>query len=329
MPAITADPLSLPRLPKLPEQETEWRPVQRVVTAQRHLEGEGFEVRRPFPGTDLSLADPFLLLDHMGAVEYAPGEAKGTPWHPHRGFETVTYIIDGAFRHQDTTGGGGLITDGATQWMTAGAGIQHIEQPTPELVAKGGLFHGVQLWVNLPRDQKWVPARYQDIESRDVALLASDDGSSLVRVIAGELAGHKGPGVTYTPITYLHATIAPGARLTMPWPADFNALVYALAGRGTAGPEERPVDEGQLAAFGHGEALTVTAAASQPVASANGWEILVLGGLPIREPIARYGPFVMNTRQEIVQAFEDYQAGRMGTIPAARMPHQTGADESL
>jgi quercetin 2,3-dioxygenase len=329
MPAITADPLSLPRLPKLPEQETEWRPVQRVITAQRHLEGEGFEVRRPFPGVDLSLADPFLLLDHMGAVEYAPGEAKGTPWHPHRGFETVTYVIDGAFRHQDTTGGGGLITDGATQWMTAGAGIQHIEQPPPELVAKGGLFHGVQLWVNLPRDQKWVPARYQDIESRDVALLASDDGSSLVRVIAGELAGHKGPGVTYTPITYLHATIAPGARLTMPWPADFNALVYALAGRGTAGREERPVDEGQLAAFGHGEALTVTAAASQPVASANGWEILVLGGLPIREPIARYGPFVMNTRQEIVQAFEDYQAGRMGTIPAARMPHQTGTDEPL
>lgn len=329
MPAITADPLSLPRLPKLPERETEWRPVQRVITAQRHLEGEGFEVRRPFPGVDLSLADPFLLLDHMGAVEYAPGEAKGTPWHPHRGFETVTYVIDGAFRHQDTTGGGGLITDGATQWMTAGAGIQHIEQPPPELVAKGGLFHGVQLWVNLPREQKWVPARYQDIEARDVALLASDDGSSLVRVIAGELAGHKGPGVTYTPITYLHATVAPGARLTMPWPADFNALVYALAGRGTAGPDERPVDEGQLAAFGHGEALTVTAAASQPVSSANGWEILILGGLPIREPIARYGPFVMNTRQEIVQAFEDYQAGRMGTIPAERMPHQTGADEPL
>jgi quercetin 2,3-dioxygenase len=329
MPAITADPLSLPRLPRLPERETRWRPVQRVITAQRHLEGEGFEVRRPFPGVDVSLADPFLLLDHMGAVEYAPGEAKGTPWHPHRGFETVTYIIDGAFQHQDTTGGGGLIADGATQWMTAGAGIQHIEQPTPELVAKGGLFHGVQLWVNLPRAQKWVPARYQDIESRDVALLAGDDGSSLVRVIAGELAGHKGPGVTYTPITYLHATVAPGARLSLAWPADFNALVYALAGRGTAGPEERPVDEGQLAAFGQGEALTVTAAASQPAASANGWEILILGGLPIREPIARYGPFVMNTRQEIVQAFEDYQAGRMGEVPASRMPHRTKADETI
>jgi redox-sensitive bicupin YhaK (pirin superfamily) len=329
MPAVTADPLTLTRLPRLPEQETVWRPVGRVVTAARHLEGEGFEVRRPFPGVDLSLADPFLLLDHMGAVEYAPGEAKGTPWHPHRGFETVTYIIDGAFQHQDTTGGGGLITDGATQWMTAGAGIQHIEQPPPELVASGGLFHGVQLWVNLPRERKWVPPRYQDIESRDVALLSSDDGSSIVRVIAGELAGHQGPGVTYTPITYLHATVAPGARLTLPWPRDFNALVYALSGRGTAGPDGRPVDEGQLAVFGHGDALTVTAADSQPLASRAGWEILVLGGLPIREPVARYGPFVMNTREEIIEAFQDFQAGRMGTVPAERLPHRGSADEQL
>ncbi|GLY78411.1 pirin family protein [Actinoallomurus iriomotensis] len=329
MPAVTADPLTLTRLPRLPEQETAWRPVARVVTAARHLEGEGFEVRRPFPGIDLSLADPFLLLDHMGAVEYAPGEAKGTPWHPHRGFETVTYIIDGAFQHQDTTGGGGLITDGATQWMTAGSGIQHIEQPPPELVASGGLFHGVQLWVNLPRERKWVPPRYQDIGSRDVTLLSSDDGSSIVRVIAGELAGHQGPGTTYTPITYLHATVAPGARLTLPWPRDFNALVYALSGRGTAGPDGRPVDEGQLAVFGHGDALTVTAADSQPLAARSGWEILVLGGLPIREPVARYGPFVMNTREELVEAFQDFQAGRMGTVPAERVPHLSSADESV
>jgi quercetin 2,3-dioxygenase len=325
MPAVTADPLTLTRLPRLPERDTAWRPVSKVITAERHLEGEGFAVRRPFPGVNLALADPFLLLDHMGAVEYAPGEAMGTPWHPHRGFETVTYIIDGAFQHQDTTGGGGLIADGATQWMTAGAGIQHIEQPTPELVAAGGLFHGVQLWVNLPRERKWVPPRYQDIESRDVALLSSDDGSSIV----GDLAGHQGPGATYTPITYLHATVAPGARLTLPWPRDFNALVYALSGRGTAGPDGRTVDEGQLAVFGHGEALTVTAADSQPQASRNGWEILVLGGLPIREPVARYGPFVMNTRQELVEAFEDFQAGRMGTVPAEHVPHRGSADEKV
>ncbi|MFB4304771.1 pirin family protein [Actinomadura sp. GTD37] len=335
MPAVMADPLTLPRLPLLPEADTDWRRVARVVTAKRHLEGEGFQVRRPFPGIDLSLADPFLLLDHMGAVEYAPGEAMGTPWHPHRGFETVTYIIDGAFQHQDTAGGGGLIADGATQWMTAASGIQHIEQPPPELVAKGGLFHGVQLWVNLPRAQKWLPPRYQDIKARDVKLLAADDGSSLVRVIAGSVGGYDGPGVTYTPINYLHATVAPGARLTLPWPRDFNALVYVLSGRGTAGVEEAGLDEGQLAVFagshhqGSGDGLVVRAADGQPSAGANGWEILVLGGLPIREPVARYGPFVMNTREEIVQAFEDFQAGRMGTVPAEQVPHRSDADEPL
>ena len=329
MPAVTADTTGLARVPVLPEPTTDWRPVDRVVTAQRHLEGEGFAVRRPFPGIDLSLADPFVLLDHMGAVEYAPGEAKGTPWHPHRGFETVTYMIDGTFEHQDTTGGGGVITDGATQWMTAGSGIQHIEKPPESLVVSGGLFHGVQLWVNLPKAAKWTPPRYQDITAGDVTLLASPDGGALVRIIAGEIAGHAGPGSTYTPISYLHATVSAGARLALPWPADFNALVYVLSGRGTAGTEGRPLDEGQLAVFGPGSALTVRAADTQPVASATGWEILVLGGLPIREPVARYGPFVMNTKSELIQAVEDYQAGRMGTIPAEHLPHRTATDDSL
>ncbi|HEX3815897.1 MAG TPA: pirin family protein [Mycobacteriales bacterium] len=325
MPAVTADTLTLPRLPDLPA-DTAWRGVSKVVTAARHLEGEGFEVRRPFPGIDVSLADPFLLLDHMGAVEYAPGEAKGTPWHPHRGFETVTYIIDGAFEHQDTTGGGGLITDGATQWMTAGSGLQHIEKPPEALVASGGLFHGVQLWVNLPRSAKFTAPRYQDIGAGDATLLSSGDGGALVRIIAGDLAGHSGPGSTFTPITYLHATVAPGARLRMPWPQDFNALVYVLSGHGVVGVGDRPLEEGQLAVFGAGDALTMQAAASQPQAATNGWEILVLGGLPIREPIARYGPFVMNTRDEVVQAFEDFQAGRMGTVP---VPHLSAADDSV
>jgi redox-sensitive bicupin YhaK (pirin superfamily) len=329
MPAVTADTLALPRLSALPREGTRWRPVAGVVTAARAVEGEGFVVRRPFPGYELSMADPFLLLDHIGAVEYAPGEAKGTPWHPHRGFETVTYIMDGAFEHQDTTGGGGLITDGATQWMTAGAGIQHIERPPDALVAKGGLFHGVQLWVNLPAADKWTPPAYQDIEARDVALVAAHDGASLVRVIAGELDGHKGPGLTRTPITYLHATVAPGSWLHLPWPRDFNALVYVLAGEGYAGVEERPLNEGQLAAFDAGNAIAVRAADKQPMASKAGWEILVLGGFPIREQVARYGPFVMNTREEIMQAVKDFNEGRMGTIPATRVPHRTSADDAV
>jgi hypothetical protein len=315
MPAITADTLTLPRLPVLVDPS--WREPYRVVTARKFIEGEGFQVRRPFPGPDLALADPFLLLDHMGAVEYGPGEAKGAPWHPHRGFETVTYMIDGAFQHTDSIGGGGLITDGATQWMTAGAGILHNEVPPQEMVARGGLFHGVQLWVNLPRALKMTTPRYQDIRATDAVLLSSDDGGALVRVIAGSLAGHDGPGVTHSPITYLHATVSPGA------------LVYVLSGRGTAGSAGRPLAEGQLALFGPGDALAVRAADTQPSNSPAGWEVLVLGGVPINEPVARYGPFVMNTRDEIVQAFEDFQAGRLGRIPAEHLAHRSAADDQL
>ena len=329
MPAVTADTLTLPRLPDLPVTRTNWRPVGKIVHAQTSYEGEGFKVRRPFPSVDLALADPFLLLDHMGAVEYGPGEAKGAPWHPHRGFETVTYMIDGAMEHTDSIGGGGTITDGATQWMTAGSGILHNELPPQELVTKGGLFHGVQLWVNLPQSLKWTNPRYQDIQARDAVLLASDDGGALVRIIAGDLAGHTGPGSTWTPITYVHATISPGARLAMPWHPDFNALVYVLSGRGTVGPESRPLDEGELAVFGPGDALTMRAADSQPSASKNGWEILVLGGQPLHEPVARYGPFVMNTRAEIIQAVEDFNAGRMGTIPAEHLAHRSPEDQQL
>lgn len=315
MPAVTADTLTLPRLPSLPPA-TRWRPVRTVASARHALEGEGFPVRRPFPGpVDLSLTDPFLLLDHMGPVDWGPGEARGTSWHPHRGFETVTYMVDGAFEHQDSTGGGGLITDGATQWMTAGGGILHIERPPDALVATGGLFHGVQLWVNLPRAAKLVPPRYQDLRSGDVTLLSSDDGGALVRLIAGDVAGHRGPGDTHTPIRYLHATVAPGARLALPWPPALNALVYSLDGQGTVGPDEWPLADGQIAVLGPGDALAVRAAAHQPSAGAKGWEVLLLGGVPIREPIAWYGPFVMNTHDELARAVEDFQAGRMGTIP--------------
>ncbi len=260
MPAATTDNISaLPRIARPDPATARFRPVVQIVAAPTQFEGEGFQVRRPFPHVDFRLADPFLLLDHLGAVEYAPGEAKGAPWHPHRGFETVTYIIDGAWQHHDSTGGGGLIADGATQWMTAGAGILHDEMPTEQLVMKGGLFHGAQLWVNLPAKLKRTPPRYQDIGSERVALLSSHDGGALVRLIAGELDGHAGPGVTWTPITYVHASISPGAELRLPWRPDFNALVYVLAGSGSAGEERRPIGEGQLAVFGPGDALSIRA----------------------------------------------------------------------
>jgi redox-sensitive bicupin YhaK (pirin superfamily) len=252
---------------------------------------------------------------------------KGTPWHPHRGFETVTYMLDGTFQHQDSHGGGGLITDGDTQWMTAGSGILHIETPPEALVMSGGRFHGLQLWVNLPARLKWSPPRYQDIRGRAVALLSSADGGALLRVIAGEVAGHQGPGVTHTPITVVHATVSPGARLELPWRPDFNALAYVLAGAGRVGPHDHPVAAGQLAVFGPGDHLRLSASARQAGNTPN-LEVLLLGGRPIREPVAAYGPFVMNTRAELLQAVEDYQAGRLGVIPAdALMPHR-GVDRS-
>jgi redox-sensitive bicupin YhaK (pirin superfamily) len=320
MPAVTADTLTLPRLPA-PKVEAVPRPVRSVTTAPSGLEGEGFPVRRAFAGVDLRDLDPFVHMDQMGAVEYAPGEPKGTPWHPHRGFETVTYMLDGTFQHQDSHGGGGLISDGDTQWMTAGAGILHIETPPEQLVVSGGLFHGFQLWVNLPARDKFSPPRYQSLEGAQVTLLASEDGGTLLRVIAGDVAGHTGPGSTHTPITVVHASVSPGARLALPWRADFNALAYVLAGAGTVGVPGRPIQSGQLAVFGPGDQVTLAANERQEARTPT-LEVLLLGGRPIREPVAAYGPFVMNTRAELVQAIEDYQAGRLGVIPEnALMPH--------
>ncbi len=314
MPALTpADTTILPRVDPAEGEPT--RPVVDVVDAPSFLEGEGFKVRRATAGIDLSLADPFLMLDHMGAVEYAPGEAKGAPDHPHRGFETVTYMMDGKIRHRDSHGGGGIITDGATQWMTAGSGVVHSEMPTEDLLQGGGLFHGVQLWVNLPAAQKWTPPAYQDLGSTQVGLVTSEDAGAVVRLIAGDLGGMSGPGVTRTPITYAHATLAPGARLRTRWRPEFNALAYVLSGRGSVGAERRPIHEGQLAVFGSGAAIELGSDRSQGEKDRAGLEILLLGGLPIREQVSWYGPFVMNTKEEIIEAIEDYQAGRMGSIP--------------
>jgi redox-sensitive bicupin YhaK (pirin superfamily) len=320
MPAVTADTLALPRIPA-PTLGDVPRPVRRITTAPQGYEGEGFPVRRAFAGVQLRDLDPFIHMDQMGEVEYAPGEPKGTSWHPHRGFETVTYMLDGTFQHQDSHGGGGIISNGATQWMTAARGILHIETPPEDLVVSGGLFHGFQLWVNLPAKDKMRQPAYQNLEGSDVALLSSQDGGALVRLIAGDVAGHRGPGSTHTPITLIHATVAPGASLTLPWRADFNALAYVLGGAGTVGTPASPIATGQLAVLGNGDALTVTADAAQD-SRTPALDVLLLGGLPIREPVAAYGPFVMNTREELQQAVDDFRAGRLGVIPAnALMPH--------
>ena len=316
MPAVTADTLTLPRLAVDPAAVA--RPVKVVRTAPEGYEGEGFPVRRAFAGVDLRDLDPFIHMDQMGEVDYGPYEPRGTDWHPHRGFETVTYILDGTFLHQDSHGGGGTITNGATQWMTAGAGVLHIETPPEELVVSGGLFHGVQLWVNLPADRKMVAPRYQSLEGDQVALVSSADGGALVRIIAGDIGGHDGPGATYTPITVAHATVSPGAQLVVPWAPQFNALAYVLAGEGAAGAERHPVRRGQLAVFGAGDTMTFTATANDAL------DVLLLGGRPIREPVAAYGPFVMNTKAELIEAFDDYKAGRLGRVPAGGLQPYRG-----
>jgi redox-sensitive bicupin YhaK (pirin superfamily) len=314
MPAVTVKDITvLPRVSADPSLRA--RKVKSITTAPSGFEGEGFPVRRAFAGVDMAELDPFVHLDQMGEVEYAPGEPKGTPWHPHRGFETVTYIIDGIFDHRDSNGGGGRISNGDTQWMTAGAGILHIETPPESLVISGGLFHGFQLWVNLPAAKKWSPPAYQDLRASEVALLASHDGGALIRVIAGIVDGHSGPGSTQTPISLVHATLQPGAELRLPWRKDYNALVYTLAGAGYVGEEARPVKVGQLTVFGEGDSIIVHAADVQESRSPE-MELFILGGQPIKEPVAWMGPFVMNTKAEVLQAFEDFQKGLLGTIPA-------------
>ena len=320
MPAATADTLTLPRV-SVPV-DARPRRVKTLITAPQGLEGEGFPVRRAFAGISAADADPFIHLDQMGEVEYAPGEPKGTPWHPHRGFETFTYLLDGEFLHQDSNGGGGTISDGGTQYMTAGDGILHIETPPEHLVMSGGFFHGLQLWINLPRALKRIAPQYQDLQGQASTMVTNADGGALVRVLAGELQGYAGPGISHTPLAITHVSLAPGARLELPWRTDFNALAHVLAGRGTIGPDGHPFATGQTAVLVDGDTIVLTADAVQDSRTAN-LEVFLIGGVPLREPVVQYGPFVMSTKAEIMEAFEDFQAGRLGSIPAnAIQPHR-------
>ena len=320
MAAVTADTLTLPRLSVHPDAKV--RRVSAVTTAPRGLEGEGFPVRRAFAGVDRRDLDPFIHMDQMGEVEYGVGEPKGTPWHPHRGFETFTYLIDGQFLHQDSNGGGGVILDGGTQYMTAGDGILHIETPPSALVETGGLFHGVQLWINLPIAKKRIAPQYQDLQGMELTMLSSSDGGALVRVLAGAIDGHQGPGISHTPLAIAHISIAPGASVQIPWRSDFNALAYGLAGSGSAGAQGQPFGSGQLAVLLDGDVVSLAADANQDSRTEN-FEVFLMGGLPLREPVVQYGPFVMSTPAEIQEAFDDFQKGRLGTVPAnAIQPHR-------
>jgi redox-sensitive bicupin YhaK (pirin superfamily) len=286
------------------------RPVIDVVDGVKTLEGGGFPVRRPFPTQRLMQVDPFLLLDHLGPVTWGPGQGIGAPDHPHRGFETVTYLLSGGFKHKDSAGHAGKLSPGDVQWMTAGSGVVHSELPSDEFMRDGGVMHGFQIWVNLPARDKMMPPRYQEIPAARIPHATSADGKVTVRVIAGTALGVSAVIETRTPIQYLHFTIQPGGALAQPVPAGDNALVYVISGNAQVGHEHKRVREGQMARLGDGDVipLAVHAEADGPA------ELLLLAGTPLNEPVARYGPFVMNTRSEIEQAIRDYESGRMGRI---------------
>ncbi len=286
------------------------RSVVTVIDSVRTLEGGGFPVRRPFPTKELMQVDPFLLLDHLGPVTWGPGEGIGAPDHPHRGFETVTYLLSGGFQHKDSAGHAGKLLPGDVQWMTAGAGVVHSEVPSDEFMRDGGVMHGFQIWVNLPAHDKMMTPRYQEIPRTGIPQAVSTDGKVKVGVIAGQAMGVSAVIDTRTPIHYLHYTLQPGGATTQSVPAGYNALVYLISGTVQVGADRKPVREGQMARLGDGNtvSLSVDKDADSPA------DLLLLAGVPLNEPVARYGPFVMNTREEIEQAFRDYQSGRMGRI---------------
>ncbi len=292
-------------------QTNERRTVAGIVNSIETLEGGGFLVRRPFPKASFSDFDPFLLLDEMGPIEVAPGQAKGAPDHPHRGFETVTYVLSGDMEHKDSSGHAGRLRSGDVQWMTAGAGVIHAEMPSPEFLRDGGRMHAFQLWVNLPQRDKMLKPRYQEIPSAKIPKATSADGLVSVSVIAGEAMGEQAVIETRTPIIYLHYSLEPRGVATQQVPRAYNAFAYVVEGAGLFGPEGERGADGQMVMFApDGDEVRI----ENPADATETLGVLLIAGVPLNEPIARYGPFVMNTEEEIHQAFEDYRGGRMGVI---------------
>ena len=287
------------------------RTVSEIITAKTTTEGEGFIVHRPFPNYSVRDFDPFLLLDEMGPVDLSPGEAKGAPDHPHRGFETVTYVIDGAFEHKDSQGNSGKLFAGDVQWMTAGSGVIHSEMPEKEFAQNGGRLHGFQLWVNLPKKDKMIVPRYQDVPSSKIPISYSSDKKVRVKIIAGESMGETSIIETKTPIIYLHFTLQPGSEITQKVPKEYNSFAYVAAGEGLFGAERKMAKKEQAVFFARdGDEIKI----SNDLNAQNPLDVLLLGGIPLGEPVARYGPFVMNTQEELDQATEDYRNGKMGKI---------------
>lgn len=287
------------------------RTIAGIINSVQTLEGEGMLVRRPFPKSTFSNFDPFLLLDELGPVDVEPGQAKGAPDHPHRGFETVSYILEGCLEHKDSQGHAGKLGPGDVQWMTAGAGVVHSEMLEGEFARIGGRLHGLQLWVNLPQRDKMIQPRYQEIPAEHIPTAQTHDGLVTVKVITGEALGARAVIETRTPIIYLHFTLQPGASIVQPMPKEYNTFTYVLDGEGLFGADKERAGDGQMVLFAQdGEEVTIT----NPLDAKLPLDMLLIAGVPLNEPVIRYGPFVMNTEAEIIQAIEDYRNGRMGKI---------------
>jgi quercetin 2,3-dioxygenase len=287
------------------------RTVAGIINSVQTLEGEGMLVRRPFPKSTFTDFDPFLLLDEFGPVDVEPGKAKGAPDHPHRGFETVSYILEGRVEHKDSQGNAGKLSAGDVQWMTAGAGVVHSEMPEREFALTGGRIHGLQLWVNLPSRDKMMQPRYQEISSAKIPTSQTEDGLVKVKVIAGEALGARSAIQTQTPIMYLHFTLQPGAIAIQPVPKEYNAFIYVLDGEGLFGAAKELAGDGQMVLFAQdGEEIAIANSSN----AKSSLDLLLIAGVPLNEPVVRYGPFVMNTEAEIIQAIADYRNGRMGSI---------------
>jgi len=287
------------------------RSVELITSSTETAEGDGFIVHRSFPSRSIRHLDPFLLLDEMGPLDLLPYESKGFPDHPHRGFVTVTYMLEGRFEHKDSQGNSGKLGPGDVQWMTAGSGLVHSEMPEKEFAKSGGILHGFQLWINLPKTDKWIKPDYQDVPSKKIPVAKTPDGKVSVKVIAGNSLDAKAVINTLTPITYLHFTLQPGAKIVQPVPKSYNAFAYVINGKGLFGKDRIIAEERKLIVFKNdGDYISIRVSEN----AGSSLEVLLIAGMPINEPIVQYGPFVMNTQEEIDNTLEDYRNGRIGKI---------------
>ena len=285
---------------------THSRGVARIIPARRAIEGDGMEIRRAIPARGIEAVGPFIFLDHFGPIEFGPGEAKGAPNHPHRGFETLTYLLEGRGEHRDSLGNVSVIGPGEAQWMRAGSGILHDEGADEIMRRDGGRINGLQFWINLPKGRKMSPPAYRHLILAEIPLI--NRGGVTIKMLAGTLEGVRGPVETYAEPWLAHVSLAARARTTLDLSAVIDAAVYVAAGSVRIGGENTNTQEGELALLGSGSNVDLIAAEKA--------DVFVLGGAPLDAPIKRYGPFVMNTETELKEALRDFQEGRFGTIPA-------------